>query len=372
MSLRPAILVLCSTGCWLERVTGEPVPLDPAYYESVEAAQGQPGVGGGGAVPFSDHYGDKITVSGIISGGDDQLSVDLDVRVPDPKSPGGVSAQGKMLIEAPGPFEIEVPVDLGALELHAFQDLSGDGPTGDDPFAGVNLEIGDEDVEDVTLAMESGGWSGGGGGGPGGGGPGGGGPVHTEMPVGSPGGDPSVGAPGPGEPGEPGPGEPGVPPEMPPPGDGQPGEPTPGEPVAPPPGGGLGDPFVNHTGPKVTLRGQLLWGGDESIDLDLFQPDLNSPGGRRPVGKLKLPAGPFSLDVPQHFGPLGLEAFIDLDGNGPDAGDPRGCYPGGAVNVGENDLRGLNIGLEVSTDGAPSTCSPKAPEVRPGAPPQRR
>ena len=76
MKARFAIIAALGTGCWLEKVTGEEVPLDPAYYEAVEAAQGQPGVGGGSAVPFSSYSGETVVVRGVVTGGDPLLSVD--------------------------------------------------------------------------------------------------------------------------------------------------------------------------------------------------------------------------------------------------------------------------------------------------------
>lgn len=66
--MRAALLLLALPGCWLEKVTGEPVPLDPAFYEAVEASQGAPGVGGGSAVPFSSHEGETVMVRGTITG----------------------------------------------------------------------------------------------------------------------------------------------------------------------------------------------------------------------------------------------------------------------------------------------------------------
>ena len=105
--MRGMIFVLMQ-GCWLEPVTGESVPLDPDFYESVEATQGQPGVGGGTSVPFSSHDGPMIAVRGVITSalGD---PVDIDLRTPDPTQEGGVKGHGKVLLEEPGAFELQVP-----------------------------------------------------------------------------------------------------------------------------------------------------------------------------------------------------------------------------------------------------------------------
>ena len=338
---------LVASGCWLERVTGEEVPLDPAYYAAVEATQGEPGVGGGSAVPFSLYTGERVTVRGEVTGGEDGLPVDIDVRVPDPTAEGGVDAKGKFLLEEPGLVELTVPKALGPLQLQAFQDLAGDGPTLDDPFAQVDLVIEDADIDGVTFALEMGALSGGGG------------PLHSEAPVGAPGGadvadqDPGGGA-------EPPPANPAEPP-------------PPGDPATPPPGGGGGgDPFAGQPGPRVTVKGALVWPEGGTIDLDLFRPDDRSSGGRQPVGKLKLPPGPFSVQVPEGFGALVLEAFIDRDANGPGPGDPRGCYAAGVLEIGDEDIDGVTILLTVAEDGKADSCGSAGPVPAPRAPPPRR
>ena len=66
----------------LERVTGEKVPLDPAFYAAVEAERGDPNQGSGSSVPFSNDSRPKITISGTIVS-ENPLAVDIDLRVPD-------------------------------------------------------------------------------------------------------------------------------------------------------------------------------------------------------------------------------------------------------------------------------------------------
>ncbi len=109
-----ALATLALSACWLEEVTGEPVPLDPAYYEAVEATQGQPGIGGGSAVPFSAQEGEMVTVRGTITSSVED-PIDVDVRTPDATQEGGVMGHGKILVDAPGAFELTVPKGLGPL-----------------------------------------------------------------------------------------------------------------------------------------------------------------------------------------------------------------------------------------------------------------
>ena len=351
-------------GCMLEKVTGQEVPLDPRFYKAAEASQCMPGVGGGSSVPFSSDDRPRVTLRGVLESPLD-MAVDLDIRVPDAKAPGGMRGEGKVLLEGPGPFELEVPADLRELELQAFQDEAADGPTSEDHFGQLRVTVGDEDQDLGSLALVQGARSGG--------------PQHTEAPPGAPGGAPGapdnpagqggapMGEPGQGgaplgEPGQGGAplGEPGQAGEP-----GQPGEPTPappgspgGSPVAggPPgeggaPGGGGMKPFSDHSGPWVTLRGTLGVSGDGVVDLDLFQPASDAPGGRRMLGKLRLDAGPFEVEVPAGFGPVILEAFVDKGGDGPGMGDPMGTYPGNPLTVGRSDIEGVDIALSVPEDG---------------------
>ncbi|MFT4979486.1 MAG: hypothetical protein ACI8S6_005397, partial [Myxococcota bacterium] len=168
---------------------------------------------------------------------------------------------------------------------------------------------------------------------------GGGGPEHVDAAAGAPGGDPS--APGGGE-----------------------GAPPPGGQGAPP---GAGDmpPFGNIEGPTVTISGTLRCEGCEMVDLDLFQPDADAPGGRKMLGKLKRAPGSYTLEVPRDFGPLLLEAFSDPGGDGPGAGDPMGRYMDNPLQVGGQDLSGVDVVLDVTEDG-------RMPGDRPAPPPQQR
>ena len=331
----------------LERVTGVEVPLDPRFYASVEAIQGAPDQGAGGR-PFADYTGDTVTIKGTIICDDPSGAVDLGVRLPDPTEEGGIRNEGKFLLDAAGPFEIAVPKGLGRIELEVLQDPDQDGPSGQDRYASVWLKVGDEDMDGVELILEAGTF-------------GAGGPTHTEAPPGAPGGDPSagpggenedgLGSPTPAPPGAPG-GDPSAAPA------GAPG----GDPGAAPEGEGDLTPFVGYDGDTVIVRGTLYCARCTSIDLDLFQPNPDNPGGRKMLGKLKLAPGPYSLTVPEDFGPMLLEAFSDLDGNGPGSGDPMGRYKDNPLRIGSHDISGIDVTLSVTEDG-------RMPGDRPAPPP---
>lgn len=235
-------VVILLVGCILERVTGEEIPLDTRFYATVEEARGSADQGGGSSVPFSSVKTEKVWVRGIVQS-DDEMAIDIDIRVPDPSAPGGMAGKGKLLLERPGEFELAVPKALGALELQAFQDIDSDGPSGDDPFAQMTIKIETTDVEGIELTLVKGAR--------------GAAPVHQE-----------------------------VAPE-------QSGEMPTGIPENPDPFGGVG-------GNRVALTGNIICSEQCSgIDLDLFAPDEQSPGGRKMLGKMKLQEGQYTIMVPE-------------------------------------------------------------------------
>ena len=102
---------------------------------------------------FSSHDGDTVVVRGTI---DSQLEdpIDIDVRTPDPTQEER-QGHGKILLDEPGAFELRVPKNLGFLELQAFQDAGGDGPTPDDPFAQASVKVASSDVDGVEMVRRS-------------------------------------------------------------------------------------------------------------------------------------------------------------------------------------------------------------------------
>ena len=283
---------LIASAC-LERVTGEEVPLDPRFYAAVEESRGSDSKGGGSSTPFASVEVDKITVSGIIVSESD-MSVDVDVRVPNASSPGGMDHKGKILLEQPGEFSLDVPINLGSLEFQAFQDIDSDGPSGDDPFGSISVSVLSEDISDIKITLVPGVT--------------GSAPIHKEV------------APEEGN------------------------EHGKGVPENPDPFGGVGSD-------RIQLQGKLLCDDCTNIDLDLFTPDESSPGGRKMLGKMKLPAGEYVVLVPKNYGYILLEAFVDLDGNGPSKDDFMGAYENNPIQIGEEDISGIDIQLEKQADG---------------------
>ena len=139
-------------GCLLERVTGEETPLDPRFYAAVEESRGTSDQGGGSSVPFSSVKSEKVWVTGTVTSEDD-MAIDIDIRVPDLNAPGGMAGKGKLLLERPGEFKLAVPKNLGSLELQAFQDIDSDGPNAEDPFAQLTIKIEKDDLEGIELEL---------------------------------------------------------------------------------------------------------------------------------------------------------------------------------------------------------------------------
>jgi hypothetical protein len=220
----------------------------------------------------------------VVRGDLDHL-VTIDVRVPDAAAPGGMRQAGQIHLERPGVFELDIPADQGALELEAFQDQDANGPDDDDPYGRLSVEVGAKDVQ-AAIDLVAGGRA-------------------LAAAAGAPGGGAGAGAAGPGE----------------------------------------GDAFPAWQGERITISGTIQWDGEQRVDIDLFKTDASAPGGRTIAGKLKLPGGAFSFTAPKDFGALELEAFVDVNGDGPSAGDPVGRYADNPLMVGTQDLTGVTISI---------------------------
>lgn len=308
------IWALLLLGC-LERVTGEVVPLDSRFTAQVQMGTGDD-TGGPGheqvehemalheevgpPKPFEDVEGPKLLLKGVVQGGQSEMAVELDLAQTASDQPGGLNNLGKIILAGPGPFELPVPKGVGELILRAFQDPDADGPSSTDAYGEARVTVKEEEPPLVTMELVVGG---------------------LEQAFGH------VAAP---------------------PGAGSDHAPHPTD------GGGSGDmsPFANYEGEFTTIRGVLKWGGDEVIDVDLFTEDSDQPGGRRLLGKFKLSAGAFSLDVPTEYGLVQLDVFADLASDGPSVGDPAARTE--MIALDQGGVNGVMLVLE-TTDEAPPT-----------------
>ena len=122
------------------------------------------------------------------------------------------------------------------------------------------------------------------------------------------------------------------------------------------------DPFGGAAGNRVELSGTITCAQPcSSVDLDIFVPDEQSPGGRKMLGKMKLQEGSYVIMVPENFGLLILEAFVDFDANGPGIGDLMGVYEANPLRIADSPVSSVNLNLDVSMDG-------KMPMQAPGQP----
>ncbi len=90
--------------------------------------------------------GTGVTLQGLISGLDppkmtDPINLLVDVAKGDSAVPGSVYS---VVCGAEPAFELEVPAELGQVQLRAFLDLTGDGPSPDDPSGQIDLLVGSE------------------------------------------------------------------------------------------------------------------------------------------------------------------------------------------------------------------------------------
>ncbi len=181
------VSILLFMSC-LERVTGEDIPLDPRFAASgaADGEGGAPTTGGGagegqpnategqptpappagdgkptgpnpmGEAPYRDVSGEKYTLSGTVIA-TDPSPVRIDVCEPDVAAQGGIKRVGAVnLGSGPGPFSFEVPTEVESLILQAFQDPQKDGPSEQDPYAELKLQLNGSAPAPVELRLEVG------------------------------------------------------------------------------------------------------------------------------------------------------------------------------------------------------------------------
>jgi len=125
---------------------------------------GDPSGGGGGGtggqpspgappngLKFPD--GPTVVLAGTVTASRD-LPVIIDFFHANGEGAGGRSYLGKLIVSA-GPWKQEFPAGYGAVEVEAYQDLTGDSRSGDDPSGRLEgtITLGDSDVAGVSLII---------------------------------------------------------------------------------------------------------------------------------------------------------------------------------------------------------------------------
>ena len=121
-------------------------------------------------------------------------------------------------------------------------------------------------------------------------------------------------------------------------------------------------PWGAVTGEKVKITGMVVGPDDTEVQMDVNEPDKDSPGGQKRVGALHLPPGEFELSVPVAVTKFGLEAFQDPDGDGPSETDP---YASASVEL---PLTG-ELKLEMVSGARTARANVPAPPGAPGGDP---
>ncbi len=145
----------------LEKTTGVAGALDERFTvgEPEGAALIEHDPDAGKVEPFGDlDEDDAVFIAGLLVS-ELEEPIDVDLLTADPTVDAGYIAQGKLQVDGPQEFSLRAPKGLGELKLLAFQDVDGNGPSDDDPFAGLTVLVGDEDVNGVILELVVGAYS---------------------------------------------------------------------------------------------------------------------------------------------------------------------------------------------------------------------
>ena len=261
------VSLLLLTAC-LERVTGEATPLDVRYTLDHPQEEGQPGqpsdpnAGGTGDGVYIGYRGETVHLKGVV---ESTLSypIQIDVNEFDPAKEGGVRRVGALHLPEPGPFEADVPAFIPKLQLQAFQDPAVDGPSDTDPFGEVVVPIAGAAPAELRIELV-------------------------------------VGARGKAQAGP---------------------ESTPAA------GGGLAaNTSFFPAGPRVMLSGTIKSDHPDQVSLDFFKKDGQGEGGRSFLFKLTVSPGGWDQEFPVRYGTIEVEAYQDLEADGPSLGDPRADF----------------------------------------------
>lgn len=405
------VSLLLLSAC-LERVTGQPVPLDPRFYAAGEAAHG-----GGNSLgePWADHEGSAVEVLVLVNS---ELGADVqfDVAVADTSAAGGVKRIGTLTTSPGTEVALRVPPDVTTFVVEAFQDEAADGPDDADPYGVVEVDMAKLEGGRVELALVAGGRAAAqaaGGHGPqksiaapwlGFAGPtvpfrglvraDGDGEVQVDVNVPDPSAPGGVQRAGQIRMATPGPFEFNVPTEVrvftveafqDPDNDGpseqdpfaaaridtatiggavlfelEPGGRAKAGALTGPSGPGGEVPWSGVEGPRRAVALEVTSTVTGPVVLDVAEFDATAPGGNRRVGRDTLPAaGSHTLSVPEAVTSFRVEAFIDLGNDGPSEQDPYA-----EATVEPATLQGpVRLELVVGNRGRPSGGGAQAPQA---------
>ena len=234
--------------------------------------------GASSTTAFPDHEGEWTLLSGTVSSALEG-TIAVDFLSPDPKAPSGTAFLTKTQLE-PGAYELAVPRGLGPLTLQFFQDQTGDGPDATDPFAQIELVVGDQETLSRDVILEAGTWAAPAQGGGGGGSAGPGDALFEDV----------------------------------------------------------GSSPVTLSGELILVGVEAT-----QVALDVYRVDAGGHGGRSFLKKIYISPGSFSFQAPSGYGELLFEAAIDADGDGPTPGDPFGSCDQTPVRIGDTDITDLTI-----------------------------
>ena len=146
-------------------LAGCPDPTTAADLGNPGPGGGAPGAPGGpapdGGAPqgpppepgsFDLPDGAGVTIKGTLSySGDKTGQLRIDILKKEEDAPPQLLHVEKL--DAVGTFQLQVPPNTGPVSLVAFIDAEDDGPSVDDPAGLVAIEIGDENLDDVAIAL---------------------------------------------------------------------------------------------------------------------------------------------------------------------------------------------------------------------------
>lgn len=144
------VALLLLNAC-IERITDVAVPLDPRFYAGGGDAANPSGAAGQLGVPWDGVSGERTDVTFVLSG-TEAGTVQLDVTTPNAKSAGGVERIGRLESTEPS-LTLSVPAAVKTFTVEIFQDPGQDGPSADDPYATLEVDMAALPAGPIPVAL---------------------------------------------------------------------------------------------------------------------------------------------------------------------------------------------------------------------------